>query len=192
MRYGKISLRAWAVVAAAAVAAATTAWAADPPRHAVRLELKKAAAGKFAASTNHCGTFGDIVEIAVGKAGSVADLLEDLKLVLIGEDWLRRPGKRGPYYMDVKTGDSGFKPELKDGSPQVEHAMAGIYLAKVLPPGGVGAKGSFLEFLTAVGRKEKPSSADMLLYAYGEDLGGRVMASNMKDLPGALRKTLCR
>lgn len=145
----------------------------------------------FKASTNHCETFAKVAEAAVAQAQDVGDLLEDLKLVLIGEDWLRRKGKRGTYYMDVRTNDSGFKQELKDNFPQVEHAMAAIYLAKILPPGGVGANGSFVEFVEAAKNGEKPNAADMLLYMYGEDLGDRLAKNNMKQFPTALRRTIC-
>ena len=160
-------------------------------RSSIRAELKKTAAGLFRTSKNHCKTLADVADAARSKASTVPDYLEDLRLVLIGEDWLRRKEKRGPYYIGIATNDSGFKSELKDSSPQVEHAMAAIYFAKVLPPGGVGAKGSFLEFLEAVGRKDKPNTADMLLFGYGEDLGDRLKISNMPDFPKALQKTLC-
>lgn len=182
-------LIAGVLAALVSFAVASTAIAADPPRHAVRLDLKKAAAGKFKASANHCQTFGEVAELAIAKASNVADLLEDMRLVLIGEDWKRRKGKRGPYWIDVPTKDSGFKAELKDGSPQVEHAMAGIYFAKVVPPGAVTAGGAFTEF---VGNIRKPNAADMLLFGYAEDLGGRVANHNMKDFPTALRRTLCQ
>lgn len=138
---------------------------------------------------NHCKAFTKSVDFAVSKTSDVMDLLEDLRLVFIGEDWLRRKGKRGPYYINRTTSDSGFKSELKDGSPQIEHAMAGIYLSKSLPPGGVGSIGSFTEFVQAIGRK--PNTADMLLYGYGEDLGGRLAKNNMKQFPQAVEKTLC-
>lgn len=165
--------------------------ATPPPRDAIRLALKQKAASMFKASTNHCETFAKVAEAAVAQAQDVGDLLEDLKLVLIGEDWLRRKGKRGTYYMDVRTNDSGFKQELKDNFPQVEHAMAAIYLAKILPPGGVGANGSFVEFVEAAKNGEKPNAADMLLYMYGEDLGDRLAKNNMKQFPTALRRTIC-
>jgi hypothetical protein len=153
--------------------------------------LKEKAASMFKTSSNHCETFAKVAEAAVAGTDDVGDVLEDLKLVLIGEDWLRRKGKRGKYYMDVRTNDSGFKDELKDGSPQVEHAMAAIYLAKILPPGGVGANGSFVEFVEAAKNGEKPNAADMLLYTYGEDIGDRLAKSNLKQFPTALRRTIC-
>ena len=162
-----------------------------PPRDAIRLALKEKAASMFKISSNHCETFAKVAEAAVAGTDEVGDVLEDLKLVLIGEDWLRRKGKRGKYYMDVKTNDSGFKNELKDGSPQVAHAMAAIYLAKILPPGGVGANGSFVEFVEAAKNGEKPNAADMLLYQYGEDIGDRLAKNNLKQFPTALRRTIC-
>lgn len=168
-----------------------TASHAQGSREVARKDLREFAKTSFQSSSDHCETFSAVVEKAASSASSVGDMLEDLRLVLIGEDWLRRSGKRGNLYFGVRTGSSGFKSELRDSSPQVEHAMAAIYLAKTLPPGGVSAKGSFIEFLTAVGRGEAPNAADMLLYAYGEDLGGRLAANNIKQFPVALRRTLC-
>jgi len=179
------------VFVALSIALSPAVSAQTPPRDTIRLALKEKAASMFKASSNHCETFAKVSEAAVAQADDVGDLLEDLRLVLIGEDWLRRKGKRGKYYIDVKTNDSGFKVEVKDGSPQVEHAMAAIYFAKILPPGGVGANGSFVEFVEAAKNGEKPNAADMLLFMYGEDLGGRLAKSNIKQFPTALRRTIC-
>jgi hypothetical protein len=176
---------------ALSISVVAAASAQTPPRDAIRLALKEKAASMFKTSSNHCETFAKVAEAAVAGTDDVGDVLEDLKLVLIGEDWLRRKGMRGKYYMDVRTNDSGFKNELKDGSPQVEHAMAAIYLAKILPPGGVGANGSFVEFVEAAKNGEKPNAADMLLYMYGEDIGDRLAKSNLKQFPTALRRTIC-
>jgi hypothetical protein len=176
---------------ALSISVVAAASAQTPPRDAIRLALKEKAASMFKTSSDHCETFAKVAEAAVAGTDDVGDVLEDLKLVLIGEDWLRRKGMRGKYYMDVRTNDSGFKNELKDGSPQVEHAMAAIYLAKILPPGGVGANGSFVEFVEAAKNGEKPNAADMLLYMYGEDIGDRLAKSNLKQFPTALRRTIC-
>ena len=162
-----------------------------PARQSERLALKAYAAEQFRASNNHCETFSKVASFAVSKANNVGDLLEDLKLVLIGEDWARRPLRRGAYYVGIRTSDSGFRKELRDASPQVEHAMAGIYLAKHIQPGGVGFWGTVGELVQALGNREKPNAADMLLYGYAEDLGGRLMNANMDAFPSALSKTLC-
>ena len=181
-----------ALCAALAIGYSPSVTSSAPGRDTIRTALKKTAVEKFTKGKNDCEAFAQIAEAALKDADNVPEYLEDLKLVLIGEDWLRRKDKRGPYYMGLKTGDSGFRSDLKDSSPQVEHAMAAIYLAKVLPPGGIGAKGSFFELLEAVGRREKPNAADMLLFAYGEDLGDRLAKSNMPQFPTALRRTLCQ
>ena len=59
------------------------------------------------------------------------------------DTFLRRKGKRGKYYMGIKTNDSGFKKVLKGGSPQVEHAFTGIYFSK--GPGMASRCNWFLE-----------------------------------------------
>ena len=162
-----------------------------PYRHSERLELRAFAAAQFKASDNHCDTFSKVVQYAVSKTNNVDDLLEDLYLVLIGDNLRRQEGQRGQYYFGIKTNSSGFKDELKDKSPQVEHAMVGIYLSKRLQPGGVGAWGTMVELGTALLRLENPVP-DSLLYMYAEDLGDRLTNANMGDFPIALSRTLCK
>jgi hypothetical protein len=98
---------------ALSISVVAAASAQTPPRDAIRIALKEKAASMFKTSSDHCETFAKVAEAAVAGTDDVGDVLEDLKLVLIGEDWLRRKGMRGKYYMDVRTNDSGFKNELK-------------------------------------------------------------------------------
>ena len=162
-----------------------------------RAELKKQAVSSFKASSNHCKTFADIADIAAKNVktggGNVGDFMEDLRLVIIGSDtFLRRKGKRGKYYIGITTNDSGFKPELKDGSPQVEHAYAGIYFAKGagMVQGAVGFWGSVVEFIQDAS-KGKVTAADKLLYGFASDIGSRLANNNFTQIKTPITRTLC-
>lgn len=88
---------------------------------------------------NHCHAFRDLAAFAAGKANVALQLVEDLKFVLIGKGILDRGS--GPYYIrntPGARGGSGFQESLRDGSPQVEHAMAAIYLGRGEVPGRHG------------------------------------------------------
>lgn len=156
-----------------------------------RMILKRYAVKEFSSSSNHCKSFAHIAEHTANIAPSVGAWFEDLRLVLIGEDWLRRPGRRGPFYMGIMTNDSGFKPELRDGSPQVEHAFAAIYFGKVLSPGGTTFWGSLIEIKDAFVRKTSVNNADILLWGFGEEIGTRLSPRNLNRVAISIRKTLC-
>ncbi len=165
-----------------------------------RADLRDYAREKFSNSTNHCLTFAEVADyaakaITAQKLG-VPEFLEDMRLVIIGNDtFLRRGGQRGEFYMNVKTTSSGFKPELRDDSPQVEHAFAAIYFAKGIGifsmPGGTTFWGSFVELLQGSYKLQRPSRADSLLYAYGSDIGERLSKNNFSQIKTPIERTLC-
>jgi hypothetical protein len=160
----------------------------DKRRNAVKLYAENSLRAK---PSNHCGAFADIAAFAASRAPDAGAWLEDMRLVVVGEDWQRRAGKRGKYYMGSISKDTGFKSELRDGSPQVEHAMAAIYLGKLAPPGASELSGFFVEFVTAGLPERKVDAADYKLWAYGADIGARVANANLKDVATAIRRTLC-
>jgi len=90
-----------------------------------------------------------LAAFAAGKANVALQLVEDLKFVLIGKGILDRGS--GPYYIrntPGARGGSGFQESLRDGSPQVEHAMAAIYLGRgEVPAGMASALAAFTEAL---------------------------------------------
>lgn len=157
-----------------------------------RLGLKKFAQDTFQAKPDdQCEAFALVAEFAARKTPDSASLwMEDMRLVIIGTDWLRHAGKRGEYYMGTRTTDTGFKAELKDSSPQAEHAMAAIVLGKALPPGLSDMAQHFVEF-TSNGVKEQVSAADHLLWALGADIGARLSNSNLGKVGTPIRRTMC-
>jgi hypothetical protein len=156
-----------------------------------RQDLRQYAIKAFKDSKNHCQTLADVAGYAAKNAPDVGMWFEDLRLIIIGEDWRRRSGKRGALFMGSVTNDSGFRAELRDGSPQVEHAFAAIFLGKAAPPGASAMAGSFVELVTAGLPESKVDVADHKLYAYGTDIGSRISKFNLKDAPTAIRRTLC-
>lgn len=163
-----------------------------------RTNLKDFASASFTNSTNHCKTFADVSDHAAKNVkqanGDVGMFLEDMRLVIIGADtFLRRKGERGKYYMAVKTNASGFKDELVDDSPQVEHAYAGIYFAKGvgMAPGAVGLVGSGIELIQDI-LNQKLTVADKLLYAYSSDIGSRLSNDNFEIIKTPILRTLCK
>ncbi len=154
-----------------------------------RKTLQAYAAMMFSETQDHCEAFAMVAEKAASLAPSAGAWLEDMRLVVIGEDWNRK--KRGKWFSGVKTSDGGFKPSLKDGSSQVEHAMAAIYLGKGLPPVLTTVGGSLKEVKDAFTRGMPVSQADVLLWAIGEDIGARLSNSNMKQVGTPIRNTMC-
>ena len=148
--------------------------------------------GLFKETKNHCRSFVEVSKIAVEKAGNVTNLIEDLKLLFVGESLRnRRSGKH--YIGNTKgaRGDSGFKPELKDNSPQVEHAVAAIYIGKTMPPGTAEGIALITEIAEPLAAGGKMNGSDVLLYSIGADIGQRLSGSNYKELPGVITRTLC-
>lgn len=146
----------------------------------------------FQNTTNHCKSFRDLVAFAAERSGTADDLLNDLLVVMIGND-LRHRGT-GKYYIGSTKGargDKGFRAELRDNSPQAEHAFAAIYIGKRFPPGSTEALAVFNEFLGGEAENGKANVADMLLYAVGGDAGQRLSGSNYKQLPGVIDRTMC-
>jgi hypothetical protein len=90
-----------------------------------------------------------------------------------------------------KTNASGFKVAFAEDSPQVEHAMAGIYLSKIKQPGAIGFWGTLVEVAQGLSRGDFPSFADIALYAVAEDFGDRISESNYKESHNAARRTFC-
>jgi hypothetical protein len=163
--------------------------AADAKRRAT---LSEKGRKLFKETKNHCLAFRDLTAQAVVLSKSTGEVLEDLKFVLIGEDLRKR--RSGPYYIGKEkgaTGDSGFKPELKDGSPQVEHAMAAIYVGKYFPPGSTEAAALLTEFAIPLAAGGKVNPADALLWSIGGDIGQRVSDKELNRLPGVIERTMC-
>ena len=156
-----------------------------------RAALKQKATDAFKGSKNDCRAFAEVASFAATIAPDPTEWFEDMRLALIGEDWSRARGKRGQWYHGVQTGDSGFKPELKDGSSQVEHAFAAIYLGKVLLPGGAAVAGTAREIRDAFAHGGEVSAADAALWAIGGDIGERISAKNLKDIKVPILNTMC-
>lgn len=154
-----------------------------------RQALKAFAKKEFSVSKNHCKSFAKVAEHATTLTSKTGEWLEDMALVIIGEDIISRKD-RGKFYHGIKTSDSGFKPELRDGSSQVEHAMAGIYLAKLLP--GISAYGGTLkEGYDALKRQQALSTQDVLLFTIGGDIGERLHDRELHRVGFPIRKTMC-
>lgn len=167
-------------------AAADTA---DEPR---RGQIAARGRTLFTNPANHCHAFRDLVAYAAERTANPAQMLEDLKFVLIGET-LRTRGS-GPHYIGNRPGargDSGFKSELRDGSPQVEHALAAIYIGRNYPPGSTEAIALWAEIVRPAVSGQPVSAADTLLYAIGGDTGQRLSGSNYRELPRVIERTLC-
>jgi len=156
-----------------------------------RKALQKFAAQEFRRSGNHCESFATVAGYATSLTDRTREWLDDMRLVIIGESMLDRSKNRGAWYLGVRTRDSGFKPSLKDGSSQVEHAMAAIYLAKVVPPGGVDIGGTAYELYNAYKRKEVVSAPDIALWAIGGDIGARLSDRELKGVGRPIRTTMC-
>lgn len=147
-----------------------------------RAEISAKGIELFRNTSNHCHAYRDLVEFSTQKVENVGQLLEDLKLVLIGESLTKRG--TGKYYIGNTPGargDSGFKSSLRDGSPQVEHSWAAIYIGKAGPGAGVAAAA-----LTEAGFNQ-----DALLWVMGADAGARLSQSNFKQLPKVIERTQC-
>jgi hypothetical protein len=183
------SFRFGAIVLAVLLITASGATAQDAPR---RESIAEKGRQLFKNTTNHCHSFRDLVAFAVGKTDSPVQLLEDLKFVLIGLS-LRERGK-GPLYIGNTPGargDKGFKEDLKDNSPQVEHALAAIYIGKIYPPGSTEAIALRTEVMGPLTTGGELNAADILLYAIGGDIGQRLSGSNYRELPNVIARTMC-
>lgn len=147
----------------------------------------------FTKTKNHCLAFRDLVAFAITKSQATGTVLEDLKFVLIGED-IRKRGT-GKHYIGKEPGargDSGFKLELQDQSPQVEHAMAAIYIGKNFPPGSTEAVALITEIAEPLVSKGKMNPADVALWAIGGDAGQRVSDKELSRLPRVIERTMCQ
>lgn len=144
-----------------------------------------------ASPANHCQAFADLAGFAAANAPDVGAWFEDMRLILIGADWLRRDGRRGALYIGAITTDTGFKSELRDGSPQVEHAMAAIYVGKALPPGGADLAEHFVEAVSS-GVRGNVNPQDHQLYAIGSDIGARLSKSNLQQVSTPISRTMCQ
>lgn len=173
----------------ASLAAFTPARADDGAR---RSEIAAKGRDLFKNTKDHCKCFQDLVSFATTKIDGPAQLIEDLKFVLIGED-LRRRGT-GKYHIGNTPGargDKGFKPELKDDSPQVEHAWAAVYIGKNYPPGSSEVAALLTEVMGPLVDGGKLNPQDVLLWSLGGDLGQRISNSNYKEVPGVIKRTMC-
>ena len=152
-----------------------------------RIEVKAKAESLFKNTTNHCRAFLDLVRFSANRATDARTMLEDLKLILIGKTLLQR-GTGDLYIGNLSgaRGDSGFKDYLRDGSPQVEHLMAAIYLAKMAPPFTGEIVALWYEGTNA-------TKADVALWVLGLDLGNRVANRNFRNqFPKAIERTICK
>lgn len=138
---------------------------------------------------DRCQAFATIFERAVEASGP-RDALEDLKAVLIGKDLARRD--RGPYYVGRFEGSEGFKPELADRSPQIEHAFAAIYIGATYPPASTELVSAWTEFVRPESGGRKVEWEDVRLYMVGGDLGQRISRFNYKQVPEVIRRTMCK
>lgn len=152
-----------------------------------RIEVKAKAESLFKNTKNHCRAFLDLVKFSANRATDTRTMLEDLKLILIGKT-LRQRGTGDLYIGNLPgaRGDSGFKEYLRDGSPQVEHLMAAIYLAKMAPP-------SASEIVALWSEGTNATKADVALWVLGLDLGNRVADKNYRnEFPIAIERTICK
>jgi hypothetical protein len=94
-------------------------------------------------------------------------------------------------YRVGRTKTARFKPELKDGSPQVEHAMAAIYVGKFFPPGSAEAAALLTEFAQPLVSGGRVNPADALLWSIGGDIGQRVSDRELSRFPTAIERTMC-
>jgi hypothetical protein len=146
----------------------------------------------FKNTSNHCRAYRDLISFAADKADGPMQMLEDLKFVLIGTD-LRHRGQ-GVHYIGGTPGakgDKGFKAELRDNSPQVEHSLAAIYVGKFYPPGTAEAAAFRTEVMGPLTGDGKLNAADILLWSLGGDTGQRLDKSNYKQLPKVIERTQC-
>jgi hypothetical protein len=160
----------------------------DARRAAIAAEGRKL----FKGTSNHCRAYVDLVRFATTKVDGPGPLLEDLKYVLVGTG-LRQRGT-GPHYIGNTPGargDTGFKSELRDGSPQVEHSWAAIYVGK-MGPGAGELLALRTEVMGPLRQGGELNSADILLWSLGADTGQRLSASNYKELPNVLQRTQCQ
>ncbi len=157
---------------------------------AARRAALQAYARSAFASGNRCEAFVNVVEKAVslvdGADAPAATLLEDLKLVLIGEGLTSRT--TGPYFAGNFRGSSGFKPELRDESPQSAHAMAGVYIGHTYGATGVWAA-AFVGEIVLGG--DPIEWHDVRLYAATGPLGTNLTDENYRELPARLRAGIC-
>jgi hypothetical protein len=177
---------------AVSLSVAVTLSSAATPEETRRLALSKQGAAIFKNAKNHCKAFSDLAKIAADGAPSVGAMLEDLMVVLIGKG-LRERGT-GPYYIGNLAGargDSGFKSELKDKSPQVEHGFAAIYIGKMFPPGSTELIALKTEVFGPLIDGKQLNASDALLYAIGGDIGQRLATSNYRQLPTVIMRTMC-
>ncbi len=168
------------------------AFAAADPDDSRRAAISQRGKELFRCTKNHCHAFRDLTAFAITKSSATGVVLEDLKLVLIGQD-LRKRGS-GPYYIGKEPGargDSGFTKSLQDGSPQVEHAMAAIYIGKHFPPGSAEALALITEVAEPLISGGKMNGADVALWTLGADAGQRVHDKELAKLPGVIERTMC-
>lgn len=157
-----------------------------------RTALQERGKQLFRGTKNHCHAFRDLAATAVTLTKSTGEVLEDLKFVLIGEDLRRR--RTGRYYIGREpgaVGDLGFKDHLKDGSPQVEHAMAAIYVGKHFLPGTAEGAALLTEFALPLASGGKVNPADAKLWSIGGDIGQRISDRELARLPGVIERTMC-
>jgi hypothetical protein len=146
----------------------------------------------FAKSDNHCRTFSEVIGFANSKADNVGELLNDLANVFIGADYWRERGQRGPYWVGT-TNDSGFKAEFRDqGSPQIEHAVAGMSFGKKFPPGVAEIIGFGIEAVQGALGGATPNGPDTRLYNASIDLSARLSQANRNEFEGVVRRALCQ
>ena len=159
----------------------------DQERRAILRDFAKT---EFSGSENHCESFAKVAEKAASLSGKTTNWLEDMRLVMIGEDFVHRKN-RGRFFHGVATKDTGFKPSLKDGSSQVEHAMAAIYIGK-LGPAAPEVLGLAKEIWDAYKREATLNTEDLLLFSIGGDIGARLHDGELSRVGYPIRKTMCQ
>jgi hypothetical protein len=104
-------------------------------------------------------------------------MMDDLKRVLIGDGWTSSERNTGKYALPFGAfSDVGFKPEFRDSSNQVQHAMAGIYLGWAFPSWPT-------QWFV---KRQEDGAADLRLYhatfPIGQELRGRWNYVRLPDL----------
>lgn len=121
----------------------------------------------------------------VQNGTSLADVycevyVEDLRRVLIGDGFTTSERNHGQYALRFQAFmDTGFKPEYRDNSNQVQHAMAGIYIS---------FKYGFLGRRFAIHQEDE--EPDLRLYDVTFDIGSDLNGSNFTSLPTMLKEKL--
>lgn len=152
-------------------------------KHKRRLTLYLLARGLLN-SKNHVEALTSIVNFAAALVTSLDSpeekMMEDLKLVLIGTGLTTRGGRsKGRYFAGHFRGALGFKSQFVDENNQVQHAIAGVYIA--FKYGFLGEQYTLFN---------EGQQQDILLYKVVFPLGRGLNEGNYNNLGNKLYNTL--